>query len=56
MNWLLLVFVGIAVVALIVFLVIRNVKDKKQFEEQLNNDYHKTINEEGETDAEEIPK
>jgi flagellar biosynthesis/type III secretory pathway M-ring protein FliF/YscJ len=56
MNWLLLIFFGIAVVALIIFLVIRNVKDEKQFEDQLNNDYHKQKNEEVDTDTEEIPK
>ena len=56
MNWLLLIFFGIAVVALIIFLVRRNVKDEKQFEDQLNNDYHKTKDEEADTDTEEIPK
>ena len=56
MNWLLLIFFGIAVVALIIFLVVRNVKDEKQFEEQLNNDYHKTKDEEADTDTEEMPK
>lgn len=56
MNWLFLIFFGIAVVALIIFLVRRNVKDEKQFEEQLNNDYHKTKDEEADTDTEEIPK
>ena len=56
MNWLLLIFFGIAVVALIIFLVVRNVKDEKQFEEQLNNDYHKTKDEEADTDTEEMSK
>ncbi len=56
MNWLLLIFFGIAVVALIIFLVVRNVKDEKQFEDQLNNDYHKIKDEEADTDTEEIPK
>jgi flagellar biosynthesis/type III secretory pathway M-ring protein FliF/YscJ len=56
MNWVLIIFFGIAVVALIIFLVVRNVKDEKQFEDQLNNDYHKPKDEEGDTDTEVIPK
>jgi preprotein translocase subunit YajC len=42
MNWPVMIFFGIAAIALIVFLVIRNQKDEKEFEQQLNNDYHKT--------------
>ncbi len=56
MNWLVMILFGIAVVALIIFLVVRNVKDEKQFEDQLKNDYHKTKDEEGDTDTEELPK
>jgi anaerobic C4-dicarboxylate transporter len=56
MNWLVVTLFGIAVVALIVFLVVSNVKDEKQFEDQLKNDYHKTKDEEGDTDTEELPK
>ena len=56
MNWLLLIIFGIAVVILIIFLVVRNVKDEKQFEEQLNTDYHKTKDEQADADTEEVPK
>ena len=56
MNWPLLIFFGIAVVALIVFLVVRNAKDEKKFEDQLNNDYPKIKDKEGDNDTEEIPK
>lgn len=42
MNWPLIIIFGIAAIAFIVFLVIRNQKDEKDFEQQLNNDYHKT--------------
>ena len=56
MNWPVMILFGIAVVALIIFLVVRNVKDEKQFEDQLKNDYHKTKDEEGDTDTEELPK
>ena len=51
-----MILFGIAVVALIIFLVVRNVKDEKQFEDQLKNDYHKTKDAEGDTDTEELPK
>lgn len=56
MNWIILILFGIAVIALVVFLVMRNLKDKKEFEEQLNNDYRKTKDEEGDIDTEEIVK
>ena len=56
MNWPVMILFGIAVVALIIFLVVRNVKDEKQFEDQLKNDYHKTKDAEGDTDTEELPK
>lgn len=42
MNWFFIIIVGIAVIALIIFLIVRNVKDEKVFEDQLNNDYQKT--------------
>ena len=53
MNWPIIIIVGIAAIALIIFLVARNQKDEKKFEEQFNNDYHKTKDEEGDTDPEE---
>lgn len=56
MNWIALTIFGIAAIALIVFLVMRNRKDEKDFEEQANKDYHKTKDEEGDTDTEEITK
>lgn len=56
MNWIILILFAIAAIALVVFLVMRNLKDKKEFEEQLNNDYHKAKDEEGDTDTEEIVK
>lgn len=56
MNWPVLIIFGIAAVALIVFLVVRNQKDERKVEDQLNNDYHKTKDEEGDTEAEEVMK
>jgi preprotein translocase subunit YajC len=42
MNWPVIIIFAIAAIAFIVFLVIRNQKDEKEFEQQQNNDYHKT--------------
>ncbi|MDZ4809642.1 MAG: hypothetical protein SGI96_15435 [Bacteroidota bacterium] len=53
MNWLVLIPVGIAAIALIVFLIVRNQKDEKAFENQLNNDYRKAKDEEGDVETEE---
>ena len=41
MNWTILIFFGIAVIALNIFLVVRNKKDKEDFEEVLKEDYPK---------------
>lgn len=54
MDWLLIIAFGLAVIALVSFLVIQNVKDEKKFEDQLNNDYPKPKEEEEDTDTEEI--
>ena len=56
MNWPFLVVFGLAAVALIVFLVRRNQKDEKKFEKQLNEDYHKSKDEEGDAAAEDTKK
>lgn len=42
MNWLIIIIFGILVIALIVFLIIRNQKDEKDFEKELDNDYPKS--------------
>ena len=47
MNWTVVIPVGIAALALIVFLVWRNLKDEKQFEDQLKQNYPKSKDEEG---------
>ena len=54
MNWVLIIVVGILAVALIVFLVIRNQKDKKKFTDQLNNDYPKREAEEADIEIDEL--
>lgn len=45
MNWIVLIIFSIAVIALIIFLVVRNKKDKEEFEEVLNEDYPKQTDE-----------
>ena len=56
MNWPVLIIVGIVLLVLIVFLVRRNIKDEKEFETRQNNDYHKTKDEEGDTEIDEVMK
>ena len=41
MNWPVIIIVGIILIALVIFLVMRNVKDEKEVENQLKNDYPK---------------
>jgi hypothetical protein len=53
MNWPVLILVGIAALGLIIFLVVRNQKDEKEFEEQLKQNYHKTKDEEGDVEIDE---
>jgi FtsZ-interacting cell division protein ZipA len=56
MNWTVLIIFGIVALALIIFLVVRNQKDEKDFEKQVNNDYHKTKDEEGDVQIDEETK
>ena len=56
MNWYVLIPFGLAVIALIIFLVKRNIKDEKNLEEQIKNDYPKPKNDEGDIEIEEVIK
>ncbi len=56
MNWFIVIPLAIAALILIVFLALRNQKDKNKFENQLNEDYHKSKDEEGDTDPEKNTK
>lgn len=56
MNWTVLIIVGIFLLLLLAFLIRRNQKDEKEFEQQINNDYHKTKDEEGDIESEEVVK
>ncbi len=51
MNLAILIPFGILVIVLIVFLVIRNQKDKNNLENKLNNDFHKSKDEEGDMET-----
>lgn len=41
MNWYIIILISIAAIALIVFLIRRNMKDEEKLEEKLKQDYHK---------------
>jgi FtsZ-interacting cell division protein ZipA len=55
-NWYLLIPIGILLIALVVFLVWRNVKDEREFETRLKNDYRKSKEEEGDAEIDEVMK
>ena len=56
MNWLLIIVFAVAAISLIAFLVVRNQKDEKEFENQLKNDYRKTKDEEGDIEIDKTIK
>ncbi len=56
MNWYVLIPVGIGIIALIGFLIWRNVKDEKDLEDQLKNDYHKPPHDKADAEPEEAMK
>ena len=56
MNLAILIPFGILVIVLIVFLVVRNQKEKHKLEEKLNNDFHRSKKEEGDIDTDEVMK
>ncbi len=55
-NWPVIIIVAILAIALVVFLIRRNMKDEKRFEQDLNEDFHKITKESEDTDPEELPK
>jgi flagellar basal body-associated protein FliL len=56
MSWVAIIIVGILALALIVFLVFWNLKDEKEFEKELDNDYPKPLAEEGEIETDELTR
>ncbi len=53
MNWTVIILVSIGAIALVVFLIRRNMKDESAFENQLNSNYPKPPNDNGDTPVEE---
>jgi low affinity Fe/Cu permease len=56
MNWALIIPISIAAAILIILLVIRNRKDKKNLVSKLENDYRKPRDEEGDIEIDEKMK
>ena len=56
MNWPVIIIVAVLLIALIVFLVWRNIKDEKDMEAKLNDDYHKPTAEEADVKIDEVTK
>lgn len=56
MNWLTITLIAIPALLLIVFLIYRNQKDEKVFEEELKEDYTKPRIDEGDIDIDELTK
>ena len=54
MNWLILIIFGILAIALIIFLIVRNQKDEKDFEKTLNNDYPKPKSDDEDIDIDDL--
>ena len=51
-NWPVIIIPGVVLVAVLLFLVYRNQKDKKKLEQKLNEDFKKSKDEEGDVDIE----
>lgn len=49
-DLLLIAIVGLLLIGLIVFINVKNTRDRKELENSLNNDYRKPRDEEGEVD------
>jgi uncharacterized membrane-anchored protein YhcB (DUF1043 family) len=56
MQWAILIVFGIFAMSLIIFLIVRNLKDQKELERELNNDYPKPLTEDGEIEIDELTK
>lgn len=49
-NWPVIIITGVVLAALLLFLVKRNQRDKKNLEQKLNEDFRKTKDEEGDVE------
>jgi hypothetical protein len=52
MNWYIIIPIGILILVLVYFLVTRNIKDEKNFEDQLNNDFKDSTKSESDIESE----
>jgi len=50
MDWPLIITVALAALAVVIFLLVINLKDEKKFENQIENDYRKRKTDEGDID------
>ena len=53
-NWPVLIIVGVVLAALVIFLIVRNRKDEKVLEHELNEDYPKPKEDEHTDDPDDI--
>jgi LPXTG-motif cell wall-anchored protein len=53
-NWPVLIIVGALLLALVIFLIVRNKKDKRNLEHQLNEDYPKPKEDEHTDDPDDV--
>jgi hypothetical protein len=56
MDWPFIIFFSIVILALVIFLVMRNQKDERKLEDELKNDYRKPLQEEKDIENEEMLK
>jgi protein-S-isoprenylcysteine O-methyltransferase Ste14 len=53
-NWPVLIIVGVVLAALVIFLIVRNRKDEKVLEQELNEDYSKPKEDEHTDDPDDL--
>lgn len=56
MNWPVLILFALGAIVLVVFMIRRNFKDEKDFEQQLDNDYQKPKHTDADTNSEDVGK
>ena len=54
MNWSIIIIVAVVALALVTFLIIRNQKDEKKFEQTIMNDYPHPRDEENDTNVDDF--
>ena len=56
MNWPVIIGFGILAIVFIVFLVWRNIKDEKELEDKIKQDYPRSKDEEGDAEIDQVLK